>query len=158
VATLSDFEAARQERLWDGISLWCDGRPQGGIYLVGYHAEITLKAAYFRQRGFLSHQTIDDPHQRELVKTTARGLGVITPPESLHSLRFWRDLLIRDRIRAGTPLPPQIEIELTSHVDTLYSLWKVEMRYASPIHNIRHLETAMVAANWLDLNYQALYV
>jgi hypothetical protein len=103
--TLSDFERARTERLWDGVSLWCDRRSQGGIYLVGYHAEITLKMAYFRWKGFLSHQVIDFP-QMNLARANAKRLGIITPRESYH---------------------------------------------------IHHINKAMVAANWIDLNYPRLF-
>lgn len=156
--TLQDFELAREERLWDGTSLW-NGTPprvQGGIYLLGYHAEMSLKVAYFRWQGVTIATAIDRPRLN-----TARGratvLGVTTPDESFHSLRFWRDLLVAERATAGTPLDPPLAAGLHANVETIYARWGVEMRYRTPRESLIDLEVTAAAADWIDRNLTRLY-
>ncbi len=45
--SVAEFEAAALTRFQDGIELEARGRPLAAIYLWGYSAEMTLKAALF---------------------------------------------------------------------------------------------------------------
>jgi len=156
VETIQDFELARQERLWDGMSLWVARRAQGGVYSLGYHAEMTLKAAYFRFRGLTPAHVVD----RALLNTTearARQLGVFTPPAGFHSLRFWRDTLIAERAAVGQSLQITLAHAIGRHVDVIHAQWQVEMRYRAPVSTLAHLEAVGAAVDWLDRNYDALY-
>jgi len=154
--TLQDFEMAREERLWDGVSLWCSQRAQGGIYLLGYHAEMTLKSAYFRLTGL----SIAKPIDRYVLQTAlgkAKLLGVSTPHEGYHGLRFWCDLLVAERSARGIPLPSPLLNILTHQVDIISSRWSVEMRYRTPSTRPLDLESTVTAVDWLDRNFVLLY-
>lgn len=154
--TLQDFELAREARLWDGVSLWCGRREQGSVYLLGYHAEMSLKSAYFRFRGDPS-TTLIDRSQLNTAAARAGLLGVATPPEAFHSLRFWRDLLVAERLARGLPLPTLVQNELHRHVETLYSRWSVHLRYQAPVSTLADVETVAAAAEWLDAHHQTLH-
>jgi hypothetical protein len=154
--TLQDYELAREERMWDAVALWSTHRIQGGIYLLGYHAEMTLKSAYFRSRGEPANFAID----RRVLNTTAdraRLLGVRTPEESFHSPRFWRDVLLAERQVRGRPLNAQLDGALRHHVDVIYVRWAVDMRYRPSNVSVNDLELSISAVDWLDRNYVKLY-
>ena len=46
--TVADFELAAEARYWDGCQLITQNHLLGGIYLLGYTAEMILKHASFR--------------------------------------------------------------------------------------------------------------
>ena len=46
--TVGDFDLAAECRYWDGCQLVTQGHGPGGIYLLGYTAEMILKHACFR--------------------------------------------------------------------------------------------------------------
>jgi hypothetical protein len=50
--SIREFRAASQRRYDDGLALAAQGRRTAAIYLWGYAAEMTLKAAYF---SFIGH-------------------------------------------------------------------------------------------------------
>src|SRR2546422_480061 len=96
--TLNEFERAAEGRYWEGLELMACGRGFGGVYLMGYAAEMWLKYAFFRFRGV------------GLAQPIAGFLGPIShgqapnlpnvPRESLHSLWFWTMFLRGERRRA----------------------------------------------------------
>jgi hypothetical protein len=142
--------------MWDGVALWSTQRVPGAIYLLGYHAEMTLKCAYFRLRGEPANFLVD----RKVLNTTAaraRALGVGTRDENFHSLLFWRDTLRAERRARGRPLQNQLDQELHHHVDVVHGRWRVEMRYRPTNLALHDLELSMAAVDWLDRNYPRLY-
>lgn len=46
------MEAAAEQRYWEGVELLVQGR-SGGVYILGYAAEMWLKLAFFRRQGAL---------------------------------------------------------------------------------------------------------
>lgn len=154
--TLQDYELARQERLWDGVNLWLSARPQGGVYMLGYHAEMSLKLAYFRWQG-LNVATVIDRARLDTAKAKGKVLGVTTPILGFHSLRFWRDLLEAERAAASRPLDPQLAADLHVYVNAIHARWSVEMRYGAPKSSMVDLEVVAAAVDWLDTNHSRLY-
>lgn len=154
--TLQDFELARTERLWDATSLWCANRRDGGIYLFGYHAEMSLKLAYFRLLGESLAYPIDAAVLRTAVAAAAL-LGVRTPHDGFHSLRFWRDAIIAQRRARGRALPPPLDIEFHAHVEVLAARWDVAMRYRAPTATSQDVESSAIAAEWIDRNCNLLW-
>jgi len=154
--TLQDFELARTERLWDATSLWCANRPDGGIYLFGYHAEMSLKLAYFRFLGESLAYPIDSAVLRTAVAAVGL-LGVRTPNDGFHSLRFWRDAIIAQRSARGRALQSPLDLEFHAHVEALAARWDVAMRYRSPTATSADVEAAASAAEWIDRNCNLLW-
>lgn len=154
--SIQEFDQARTDRLWDGMSLWSTSREAGAVYALGYAAEITLKCAYFQFSGFtivqpIGHAELHTAHAR------ARQLGVTTPKESFHSIRFWSDLLIEHRRAAARPLLAATENALKVAVDTVYHRWWVEMRYKRSYSSRMDLEQVAAAVDWIDRNYAILH-
>ena len=124
---IQEYEQARSERLWDGMSLWSTSRDPGAVYVPGYAAEITVKCAYFRFAGF----SIVQPIGHSELKTAcarAKTLGVTTPWEGFHSIRFWSDLLMAHRRAAARALDAATEASLHIAVNAINDRWWVEMR------------------------------
>jgi hypothetical protein len=154
--TLQDLELARGERLWDAVALWDHKRSQGAVYLFGYHAEMSLKLAYFRSRGLAASTALN----RALLNTAAARavvLHVATAHENFHSPRFWRDLLVAERAAANRPLDPTLATDLHAHVEAVYTRWRVEMRYDPPSTSGTDVELAQSAVDWIDRNLSRLH-
>lgn len=152
---IQEYEQARSDRLWDGMSLWATNRDPGAVYMLGYTAEVAVKCAYFRISGFSIVQPIG---KAELTTAAARAktLGVTTPYEGFHSIRFWRDLLIEHRRADGRPLAAATEAHLILVANAIYDRWWIEMRYKRAYSSRTDLEQLVAAIDWIDKNYIAL--
>jgi hypothetical protein len=155
--SIQEFEQARHDRLWDGLTLWSEGHsngPPGAVYLLGCSVEIALKCAYFRVLGL----RISDPLDTELrqAPTIAKFLGVVEAPESRHSVLFWSALLRAKRRQLQRPFDPQFELRLVAETRIVYDRWCVEMRYKANKTTPAMLEAIIAAAEWFDRNYTQL--
>jgi len=125
--TVADFALAAEARYWDGCQLITQGHALGGIYLLGYAAEMLLKHACFRtDRGRPA-----DPAGGFFgpVRAWMRVRYPSVDRESYHSLLFWAHYLRGKRRDIGRPLPDELDWELTRRVRRLYSTWSVDLRY-----------------------------
>jgi hypothetical protein len=126
--TIQQMELAATDRYWEGRALMTTpGREGGGVYLLGYVAEMLLKTAYFR---------FDGAGQRDLVRprlVPARNkcgvLNISLDYESYHSLHFWKELLVRFRHYRRCRLGVDLETQLNWRIRRLYRTWWVGMRY-----------------------------
>src|SRR5438105_6456634 len=94
--TIREFRAAAGLRFREGRRLALAGDRLAAIYLWGYTAEMLLKAAYFRLRGWLPSQPItmiDIRNARQYAMTTLH----LAWPQNLHDLSRWRELLVEER-------------------------------------------------------------
>jgi hypothetical protein len=154
--SIREFRAAARQRFEDGRTLAMADRRTAAIYLWGYSAEMTLKAAYFAVIGFADTQTITVPDLRAAA-LTAPGLGVIWPglPRNpkLHDLRAWADLLAATRI--ATPRmaygDPSIGTRMVTRCARLQHLWSEILRYHKNVAYIHEMEQVRDAAAWLLL-------
>lgn len=153
---IQEFEQAKADRLWDGMSLWLASREPGAVYVLGYAAEMAVKSAYFRLSGFTIVQPIGR-HELNTARARASTLGVSAHWESFHSLRFWRDLLVAHRHAVARPLSSSVEASLRAAVDTIYDRWWIEMRYKRGYSTRTDLEQIAAAVDWIDKNYTTLY-
>ncbi|MBK8255828.1 MAG: hypothetical protein IPK82_24575 [Polyangiaceae bacterium] len=153
---IQEYEQARSERLWDGMSLWATNRDPGAVYVLGYAAEIAVKCAYFRFSGFTIVQPIGHA-ELNTAQARAHVLHVTAPREGFHSIRFWGDLLIEHRRAAARPLPAATEASLKVAVDAVYDRWWIEMRYKRAYSSRTDLEQLAAAVDWIDNHYVALY-
>ncbi|MCB9663820.1 MAG: hypothetical protein H6732_06890 [Alphaproteobacteria bacterium] len=154
--SLQDAELAREARLWDGAALWCEGRAAGCVYLLGIHAELCLKTAYFRFRD----EPPATPLDRALLATTAARavlLGVRASHQGFHSLRFWSEILVAERRAARRPLSPRVEASLGECVELLARHWSIDLRYAAPHTPVAVVERVVAGVDWLDRHHRALH-
>jgi hypothetical protein len=153
---IQEYELARSDRLWDGMSLWTTNRDSGAVYMLGYTAEIAVKCAYFRVSGFSIVQHIGK-HELNTAKARATTLGVTTGHEGFHNIRFWCDLLIEHRRAGLRPLAATTEADLIVAANAVYDRWWIEMRYKRAYSSRTDLEQLAAAVDWIDNNYVALY-
>ena len=127
--TLQDFELAAQDRYWEGLELLLAGRDAGGVYLLGYTAEMLLKLASLRLESVRPNDQVKPrlAPVRNWMRQTCPGIEY----EGFHSLVFWATYLRTKRRQQGRPLDPLTESQLAQRTRRLYSVWAVEMRYRS---------------------------
>lgn len=153
--TLQDFELAAQERYWEGLELMVAGRESGGVYLLGYTAEMLLKLASFRLESVRPTDLVKPrlAPVRNWMKQTCPGID----SEGFHSLVFWATYLRTRRRQQGRPLDQLMESQLAQRTRRLYAVWAVEMRYRSLRLPASDLRSAYDSVTWIRDNYLRLW-
>ena len=155
--TLQDFGLAEEERYWEGLELMVAGRLGAGIYLMGFAAEMLLKAACFR---------INGANPRDLTRpmlgparTEGRAHFPAIDHESYHSLLFWGELLLSRRRRHGglAPFSPAFRNTFTHCVHSVYSIWWIEMRYRPDQASVADAGQVYEHVSWLRNNHLSLW-
>jgi hypothetical protein len=145
--TIREFRAAARQRSSDAISLEAAGRRTGAIYLWGYVAEMTLKAAFFDVSGFSETQVIRRSDLRAGLATLP-GVGG-NPP--LHHLGLWAQALVT--LRAGTPglayADPTFGSMVAAKAQSLYGHWRETIRYRKNIAYTHEVVRVRSEAQWL---------
>lgn len=95
--TVREFRAAAGLRYREAQRLAVAGDRLAAIYLWGYAAEMLLKAAYFRLRGWLPTQPITMTDIRDARNYAITTLQIAWPQPNLHDLSRWRALLVEER-------------------------------------------------------------
>src|SRR5437879_6241571 len=103
--SIRDFRAAAGLRYREARRLAIAGDRLAAIYLWGYTAEMLLKAAYFRLRGWLPTQAITLTDIRDARNYAISNLHVSWPQPNLHDLSRWCELLIEQRKQQLAPYP-----------------------------------------------------
>lgn len=157
--SIREFTLAGLQRYRDGLRLIDAGRRLGAIYLLGYSAEMLLKAAYFSHLGFGDTQPVQKSDLEAAVgkKVTSQAAQLNTPVTSdYHDIRCWAALLIAYRAFKNSPYPATVGQTLSANVAAVQALWKVTLRYhrnqASPSEAARVRQ----ACAWLVRNRQEL--
>lgn len=148
--TLQDFELAAEEKYWEGAALLSAGHPAGGIYVLGYAAEMILKHAGFRTQGHRPGTVVSALFgpARQWMRTRPPSIQ----PENYHSLWFWMQYLRGMRRHWGRPLPVELDWELVRRVRELYQLWWVGMRYRPDQADAHEAAAAYDNVTWLRAN------
>jgi hypothetical protein len=125
--TVADFDLAAEARYWDGCQLLTQGHGLGGIYVLGYTAEMILKHACLRA----DRARPADPAAGFFgpIRVWMQVRYPLVQRESYHSLLFWASYLRGKRRENGNPLSDAIDWELVRRVRRLYSTWSVDLRY-----------------------------
>ncbi len=153
--TLQEMEFAAEDKYWEGIELLSSGRGGGGVYLLGYVAEMLLKIAYFR---FIGARPAD---RVGAYLGPARNAGRLLIPgidrEQYHSLRFWASLLFQRRRQEHRPLPDDVAAPFRQRTRRLYQAWWVEMRYRRDRCEAWDSHNVYEDVTWLRNHYAALW-
>jgi hypothetical protein len=150
--TWPGMELAAEQRFWDGLALASgvvDHR-LGGVYLLGYSAEMLLKTAYFR---FVGVPPGDDiaPYLRA-VRAHALWRG-----RNLHDLRSWLDFLLDFRRAQGHPVALSIAGLARIQVLAVDVHWRESLRYASLRPLDQELNQVYESVEWLRNNHALLW-
>lgn len=154
--SVGEFRAAARQRFQDGLTLATKSRRTAAIYLWGYAAEMTLKAAFFGAIGFPVLQPLT---AADLIgaKSKALGLGIIWAG-NLHDLRAWAELLVTTRAATpGLAYPvPGFGNEVVNHGRALQRLWSEVLRYHKNVAYLYEVDQVREAAEWLLVNSASL--
>ena len=142
---LQDLILAAESRYWEGLELLTSGKVDGGVYLLGYVAEMLLKHACLRIDGLGPLDPVTLGPQRTYGRHHFKHIA----HESYHSVRFWGRVLLHRRRAVGNPLPGTIERELLRRVRRLYQNWWYQIRYRSPLADATEAEQVYDDVTWL---------
>ncbi len=154
--TIAQFDQARIERWKDADALAKRGRRYGGVYLLGYFVEMTLKAAFFRYFGLPPDTPIVGGDLKAATQLAIGELGVSEDSESQHNPVFWARAIVLFRESFDDPLPDEFALQLVWRSQRLKSNWAVAMRYRQVHCTIKEWQDIHEDAHWINLNYTAL--
>ena len=157
--SIHEFTLAALERWRDAADLIAAGRRTGAIYLMGYAAEMVLKAAYFRHLGFGDDQPIlfsdlaAAVGKKGISQATTLGSPVTN---DYHDIGCWAALLIAYRASKLRPHPLPVRVALSANVVAIQSLWRVTLRYHRNRASRAEADRVRQACAWLVRNRSEL--
>lgn len=156
--SVAEFEAAANQRYYDGLGAATQGRRTAAIYLWGYTAEMIVKAAYFRLIGFAPQQHI---LFTDLQNARNRGHQLLIPwPKQGwgHNVAAWSQLVILERAHQPQWLYPNANfgVEFQSRVHPISRLWRETLRYHKNVAYSFEVLHMRECAEWLLTNMNRL--
>jgi hypothetical protein len=154
--SIQEYRRAASERFRDAVALALRGRRTGAVYLWGYVAEMTLKAAFFEVIGFPSNLRISAADLKG-AKAKAKSLGVLWAG-NYHDLSAWAQALVSTRATTPGKAYPQAGFanRILGEVRSLHLLWGETLRYHKNIAYLHEVWRARLAAEWLLANATSL--
>lgn len=156
--SIREFRAAARQRFDDGVSLSAAGQRTGAIYLWGYTAEMTLKAAYFSLIGLAETAVVTwNAHLRPAINR-GRAMGIAWPPQGAgHNVRAWAELLVAARaLGPATALAPPLALDVQRRGQRIEQLWSETLRYRKNYAYLYEVRQIREAAEWLLVNSDIL--
>lgn len=156
--SIEEFRKSARQRFNDGLSLTVAGRRTGAIYLWGYTAEMTLKAAYFSVIGLQDTEAISWGNHLLPAVERGRSLGIAWPKHGQgHNLQAWSQLLIAERaLQADTVYSPIFSRDLQRCGQRPHRLWRETLRYAKNQAYPYEMCQAREATEWLLVHSRLL--
>jgi hypothetical protein len=156
--SIREFRAAARQRFDDGLALSVAGQRTGAIYLWGYTAEMTLRAAYLSFIGLGETTPITQKEHLRPAVNQGRLLGVAWPPQGeFHNVRAWAELLVTQR--ASTPdaaYSPSFGGDVQRYGQRIGELWREFLRYHRNYAYAFEVRQVREAAEWFLVNSHAL--
>jgi hypothetical protein len=157
--SIRGYRAAARIRDEDARQLAFAGRPAAAVYLWGYVAEMTLKAAWFTLEGVLAEQdpitiadlrrAVDLAENQHLIQWLVQG--------RYHAIPYWALLLTKHRIAIGKPYPdPRFGMEVEQHSVRIYARWRETMRYKKNRPYPTEVWVVCDSVHWLLANSRRL--
>ncbi|HEX5272939.1 MAG TPA: hypothetical protein VFW33_20720 [Gemmataceae bacterium] len=133
------------------MALAVQGRGLPAIYLWGYSAEMTVKAAYFAFIGFADEQPIaiaDLANARAFALST---LGIVWPSAGWgHNVACWAELLVAHRVHAGQAYRSRhFRSAVVRNAWGIYLRWRETLRYHRNRAYGHEVMTVRGATRWL---------
>jgi hypothetical protein len=155
---IREFRAAALERFEDGLSSEDAGRRTAAIYLWGYAAEMTIKAAYFAATGFAEGRMIAMSDLRNAVAVGIASAIHWPRQGQLHNVRAWAELLVS--LRGTTPRlsypDPGFGAKVADKGQLLEPIWSERLRYHKNVAYPSEVRRVREAAGWLLFNSSRL--
>jgi hypothetical protein len=153
--TIEGFVLAAEQRHLEGLELTLARRYGAAVYLMGYAAEMLLKAACFRFDGAGPR----DPVSPLLApaRSWQRRYFPTIDPESYHSLKFWCNLLLHKRGLRRCPLSRGVRSRFARCVNRMYTVWWIEMRYRPDQAGLEEAQIMYNEVEWVRNNHRVLW-
>jgi hypothetical protein len=156
--SIREFRLAARQRFDDALALAAAGRRTAAIYLWGYTAEMTLKAAYFSVIGMAEADTITWGGHLRPATQQGRTLGIAWPaPGEGHNVRAWAQLLIATR--ASSPLTTYtvpFGLEVQRRDQGFEHVWRETLRYRKNHAYSYEVKQVRESAEWLLIHSNRL--
>ena len=153
-----EFRAAARLRYDDGLSLAGQGRRTGAIYMWGYCAEMSLKAAFFSLTR-AETDTIDwNPDIKDAINHGKNTYGIVWPPKGCgHNVRAWAELLVLERAATtGMALSADDALQVQTCGLRIGQLWSESLRYHNNRAYQHEVTKVRLATEWLLVNLDSL--
>jgi hypothetical protein len=156
--SIREFRASAIRRFEEGMALAAVGHRTGAIYLWGYSAEMTLKAAYFSLLGRAETALLAYVGDIVPAVTAGRGMGIAWPFQGQgHNVRAWAELLVAQRAATpGAAFPPPFGRRVQWCGQTIGQLWNETLRYHKNLAYLYEMNQVREATEWLLVNSHAL--
>jgi hypothetical protein len=157
--SIQEFRASARQRFEDAVALAGMGRRTGAIYMWGYSAEMTLKAAYFLLTGLAEDDLITwGGHILPAIDRGRKVLGIAWPvPGQGHNVRAWAELLVAERAAMpGAAYASRFGREVQACGRAIGQLWSETLRYHKNLAYVYEMNQVREAAEWLLVNTGAL--
>jgi hypothetical protein len=158
--SIREFRAAARQRFDDALRLAAEGRRTGAVYLWGYTAEMTLKAAYFSLIGLAHTAALTwSDHIGPAVVRGRTDMRIAWPHAGQgHNVRAWAELLVAVRAATeGWHYPdPAFGIAVQGAGQRFEPLWSETLRYHKNMAYLYEVRQIREAAEWLLANSDAL--
>ncbi len=157
--TAGDMFLAANARYQEGLALFNAGYLDGGIYLLGYAAEMILKTSFCRidptapsYATVQSRFVVAEGHWR-------REKGSLPFPSGhQHSLIFWEAVLPLERQARGKPkLGVMVSQTLSGCVRDIAENWAVKMRYQPNVATVQEADSVRSTVGWMHDNQRSLW-
>ena len=153
--SVREFRAAARQRFADGLALAAAGRRAGAIYLWGYAAEMTLKAAYFSFMGVADDAALTlQGHILPAIERGRTAFGIAWPKAGAgHNVRAWASLLVSARaVAPGTAFPAPFAGDIRAYAGVVGGLWSETLRYHKNVAYSSEMRRVRTAVAWLLTN------
>ena len=149
--TINQFRAAARIREEDALRLAGSGRGTAAVYLWGYAAEMTLKAAWFALIGYPDDKEILPKNLHSAVKTAQVAHQIQWPQKGrLHAVHHWALLLTRHRMTLGCGYSdPMFGAAVVDHSQRIYKRWRETLRYKRNEAYSFEIRTVAESTRWL---------
>ncbi len=156
--TISDMLLASNARYDEGLALLNAGYRDGGIYLLGYAAEMILKTSFCRVEPTVSPDVEVRSRFGIAERHWQRATGQLPPRGYEHNLKFWEFVLPPERAaRRKSPLGIIVSQTLSKCVQSVAENWDVKLRYQSGGATIQESDSVFAAVKWMRDNQKTLW-
>ena len=156
--SIREFRASAAQRYSDGLALVAAAHRTAAIYLWGYAAEMTLKAAYFTMLGIAEDHTITVPGHIQPAINRGRGAPFnIAWTGAGHNVRAWAELLVGVRAQdPSTAYDGPFAEQVQGCGQRVYQLWRETLRYHKNYAYLHEVRQVREATQWLLVNSENL--
>ena len=154
--SIREFRASARHRYNDGLALAGAGNRTAAVYLWGYAAEMTLKAAYFALFGLAEEEVLTVPGhiQPAINRGRAAPLNIAWPPQGAgHNVRAWAELLVGVlALDLATAYGPGFAAQVRRCGQRIWLLWRETLRYHKNRAYRYEMQQVREATEWLLVN------